>query len=110
MIETILDFLGKLYGIPGYLLVVVSCVALGYVLKAWPKFPNAAIPAVSMLWGACFNVLLMDGEPNGVSHRKWIAQNLLVGVVAGVAACILYVHPIAEIGGEGTVVAQHVEN
>lgn len=89
------EMLGKLNGAPGYVLVFVSCIALGYVLRNVKRFPNDGIPVAIMLWGGMFNMLIAHDEP--IALRIWIARNLILGVIIGVAAWLIHKYGISKL-------------
>lgn len=84
------DFLGQLYGLPGYVLVCLSCIVVGYLLKLWPKFPNAAIPLVCVLWGVIFNPLIAPFSATHSPLRIWLVTHMLVGTVVGLIAWLIH--------------------
>jgi hypothetical protein len=84
------DLLGKLYGLPGALLVLLTCLVVGYVLRVWKAFPNAAIPVVVVLWGPVFNMLIADPKADTFPLRIWLVKNFLVGIVLGGAAWLVH--------------------
>jgi hypothetical protein len=93
-VDTILQqavaLLGKLYGLPGGLLVLVSCLTVGYALRMWKWFPNQGIPVVVVLWGPVFNMLIADPLADTFPIRIWLVKNFLVGVVIGGAAWLIH--------------------
>lgn len=84
------DLLGKLYGIPGGVLVLISCLVIGYVLRVIRRFPNSAIPLVVILWGPVFNMLIADPKADTFPLRLWLVKNFLVGVVLGGVAWTIH--------------------
>lgn len=99
-IETLLDqaakALNQLYGLPAGLLVLVSCIVVGYVLRLVKRFPNDGIPVVVILWGGAFLPLLADIESE-MPWRVWFVKNLLVGLTIGLAAWLLHNKVISKI-------------
>jgi hypothetical protein len=85
-LKDILELLHSLYGLPGYVLVFVSCIGFGYLAKAAKFVPNDKIPLLIFLWGTIWNLLLADTREPGSSLRLWIARNLIIGfIIAGLA-------------------------
>ena len=83
-LEQVTDLLGKLYGIPGYVLVFISCIVVGYVFRVVKTFPNSAIPYVAILWGPVFNMVIADPNADDLPIRIWLVKNFLVGfIIAG---------------------------
>lgn len=81
------QLLGKLNGLPGYMLVLLSCFAVGFIIKRWAKrIPNESIPTVVALWGAVFNSVIADPCADTVPFRIWLVKNALVGFIIGVIA------------------------
>ena len=91
-LESAQTWLSKLYGLPGSVLVLVSCIFFGYVLKLLPKrwFPNAGIPVAVILWGCAFNMLMADPCADALPIRVWIVKNFLIGLIIGVAAWLVH--------------------
>lgn len=85
-LKEIFDLLHTLYGLPGYVLVYLSCIAFGYLAKAVKFVPNDKIPLLIFLWGTVWNLLLADAKAPDASLRLWVARNLMIGfLIAGVA-------------------------
>ena len=85
-------WLSKLYGLPGGMLVLLSCIAFGYLLKFVPKkwFPNAGISVAVILWGCAFNMLIADPRADALPIRIWVVKNLLIGLIIGVVAWMVH--------------------
>lgn len=90
MVGQLVDLLGMLYGVPGYVLVCLSCIVVGYMFKLYPKFPNDAIPAVCVLWGMILNPLIAVAPQVNTSPRVWLVTHTLVGMIVGGAAWFLH--------------------
>jgi hypothetical protein len=86
----LVSWLGKLYGLPGYVLVALSCIVLGYILRAARSFPNGAIPLACVLWAATLTPILSDATPAGVSHTEWRLRCALIGMVVGFCAWVFH--------------------
>lgn len=82
------EMLGKLNGAPSLLLILFSCIGVGYGLRWIKRFPNNAIPIVVILWGGLFNLLIADTA--SIALRIWLGRNLLVGLIVGVASWALH--------------------
>lgn len=82
------EMLGKLNGAPGYVLVFISCIAIGYVLRNVKQFPNGGIPVAIALWGGLFTVMVAEDAP--IPLRIWIFRNAAFGVSIGVAAWLFH--------------------
>ena len=91
-LESAQAWLSKLYGLPGGMLVLISCIAFGYLLKFVPKqwFPNQGIPLAVILWGCTFNMLIADPRADSLPIRIWVVKNLLIGLIIGVAAWMVH--------------------
>lgn len=83
MIKDFTDAMGSLYGAPGYVIVFLSTIVFGYVLRAIKRFPNAGIPVAVVLWGAVCNIMLADVYSPPASLRLWLTKNLLIGFIIG---------------------------
>lgn len=94
-LESAQSILSKLYGLPGGVLVLLSCIAVGYVLRLWKWFPDKAIPVVAIIWGPIFNTLLADPKSDDLPLRVWICKNVLVGLLIGVIAWVVHNKVIA---------------
>lgn len=81
--------LNKLDGLPAAMLVLLSCLVVGYCLRFWKKFPNEGIPVAVILWGGAFNPLLADLNSQ-MGWRIWFVKNLLVGLVIGFLAWLVH--------------------
>ena len=76
-------YIDLFYGLPGYVIVIIVCLCVGYGLKAIKAFPNKAIPLVCILIGGGLNMLLRGDEPAGMRHRIWMVENMALGIVVG---------------------------
>lgn len=89
ILETVTDYLQKLEGAPAVLLVVLSAIVLGYVLKRFKSFPNDAIPIVVILWGGVVYPLIADAN-NDLTLRVWLVRNVAIGLITGFVAWIFH--------------------
>lgn len=86
IVNVLTELFGSLYGLPGYVIVGLSCIVVGYTLKLYRPFPNAAIPVVCICWGMIMNPLIAVAPTKGVPWRIWLVTNTLVGMIVGFAA------------------------
>lgn len=84
--KTIFDQLTGIQSWPTVGLVFALCIIVGYCFKFWPKFPNAAIPAIVIIVGATINLLLAGQEPSGIPNTVWHTKQFIVGLIVGFAA------------------------
>ena len=91
------NVLEQLYALPSPLLVGLSCIVIGYMLKRFQRFPNDAIPLVVILWGAFFTLLLSGNCPPELSVGQWRVKNAIVGLIIGFAAWGLHYFIIAKL-------------
>lgn len=89
-IDQAINALNKLYGLPAAALVLLSCVAVGYVLRFIKRFPNDGIPVAVILWGAVAMSLVADSRAANMSLRVWIVRNVLVGLGIGFGAWVTH--------------------
>lgn len=89
-LESIVEFLGKLGGLPGFALVFLFCIGAIKALRSAPRFPNDAIWMAAMLMGMVLNGLIADPYADGFSLRVWLMKNALFGGVIGFIAVIAY--------------------
>ena len=80
------DQLDKLAGLPSTMLVLITCLGIGWLLKAWKKFPNAAIPVVVILWSIVFNFCTMRQNVEARPVLEWRARNVMIGFAIGLVA------------------------
>lgn len=85
-IEDISQFLGKLWGLPGYVLVLLFAAVSCRVLRNIKSFPNDGIPVVAVLIGMVLNGLIADPASDSLSYRQWIVKNAVVGGIIGYIA------------------------
>jgi uncharacterized integral membrane protein len=93
-LDTTVNFLNKLDGLPATAVVLLSCIVIGYILKCIKAFPNSGIPVAVILWGGAFNPLLADLNSE-MGWRVWFVKNLLVGLVLGFVAWLVHNQVIA---------------
>jgi hypothetical protein len=90
-LDQVVDLLDRLNGLPAIALVLISCLALGYVLRLVRRFPNDAIPLAVILWGMAAMPLLSDFRTSGIqSLRIWLVRNVVLGLVVGFAAWAIH--------------------
>ncbi len=89
------QLLGKIYGLPSVMLVFLSCIGVGFVIKRWFKWiPNDAIPAIVPLWGMGFMLLIADSKTDALPFRIWLGKNALVGFIVGIIAILVHRYAI----------------
>ncbi len=88
--EQTFDAVHSLYGLPGYALVLLTCIIVGYIMKIMKWFPNEKIPAVVIAWGIVFNLLSADTRDASVPVRLYIVKNLLIGMIIGFIAWLIH--------------------
>lgn len=95
-INTALDWIKQLEALPAGALTVLVCIALGYILKFVPEFPNARIPLVALVFGGLYYSLtvpyspanplaLAEGTPVEIRVR-----NFGIGLILGAAAWLIH--------------------
>lgn len=89
-IDKAVSWLNQLYGLPAGLLVLCTCIVVGYGLKFWKAFPNQAIPLVVILFGGLMMSLIADSRTTSQPLRVWIVRNIGVGLILGTVAWIIH--------------------
>lgn len=89
-IDQAIGWLNQLYGLPAAALVLISCLAVGYVLRFIKRFPNDGIPVAVVLWGAVAMTLVADSRATSMSLRVWIVRNVLVGLAIGFISWLVH--------------------
>lgn len=89
-LETAVDLLNRLYGLPMGLLIIASCIVFGYVLKSIRSFPNDGIPVAVILWGIAFSLLTADPCSDDLPLRIWLAKYFCIGAILGFVAWMLH--------------------
>lgn len=89
ILETITDYLQKLEGAPAVVLVCLSGLVLGFILKRLKNFPNNGIPICVILWGGIVYPLIADAN-NDLTLRVWLIRNLMIGVITGFLTWLLH--------------------
>lgn len=95
-INTALDWIKQLENLPPGAETVVVCIALGYVLKFVPEFPNARIPLVNLIFGGlyyCLTVPYSPANPLVVAEGMPLGarvRNFGIGLVLGAAAWLIH--------------------
>lgn len=84
------DQLAKIQSWPAVGLVFALSIVVGYCFKFWPKFPNAAIPALVIIVGATINLLLAGQEPQGIPGTIWHTRQFIVGLIVGFLAWLAH--------------------
>lgn len=104
-VQSLSEFLQKLYGLPAPVLIVASCFVLGFLLKRVPKFPNAAIPWIVVLTGMILNPLIASSQDNLFEDlpRVWQIKCTLIGGLYGFAEWVFHNQIVKRVfGNDGT--------
>jgi hypothetical protein len=88
-LDSAVDLLNKLYGLPAIAIVMLGCLALGYLLRFIKAFPNDAIPVVCILFGAVLLPTLADAR-GPMPLRIWLVKNAMLGLIVGCLAWITH--------------------
>ncbi len=80
------QWMDKLTGAPGWVLVGIGCLAIGLTLKKIKAFPNQAIPLVLILIGILGSIFLAAEEPKGMGHRSWVTRQAFIGLIIAFTA------------------------
>ncbi len=86
MLETLNETLNYVLGLKDQGLVFVVCIALGYVLKITPVFPNTYIPHAVILFGAGLNPCIVGRGSVSPDINNPLAVLIVQGFVLGVIA------------------------
>lgn len=87
-LKTILEWNAALMNLPLGALVVVACIAVGYLLKIWPGFENRWIPPAVVCAGVFF--FTMTAERTADPVRVWLFKNIIFGLVCGALAWLIH--------------------
>ncbi len=70
--------------------VFCSCIVVGYVFRSIKTFPNSAIPAIVVCWGALANTIMSNehGHNLTLNQEKFLAG--MIGMIAGLAAWLVH--------------------
>jgi ribose/xylose/arabinose/galactoside ABC-type transport system permease subunit len=85
---TLLNFDAWLQSLPTGALLVVACLALGYVLKWLPWVENRFIPVLVVVAGMVMALLL--AERGDLPLRAWVVRHLILGLVSGCVAWLVH--------------------
>lgn len=88
-LDSITAMLGKLYGLPSGMLVLLTCLIVGYILKKFESFPNDGIPVCVILWGGLFFPVMCEFDGK-TPLRIWILRNVFIGLVIGFLAWLFH--------------------
>lgn len=89
-LESIVEWLGKLGGMPGYMLVFLLCIGFTKGLRSLPKFPNGGVWLSILLFGSVLNSVIADPMADSLTLRVWLVKNATVGGIVGCAALVAY--------------------
>ena len=96
-IQQAVGALAQLQALPAPLLVGLTCIVVGYVLKRSKWFPNDGIPLLVVVWGAFFTLFLSGNCPPDLSLRQWRCKNALIGLVVGFAAWTFHYYMLSKL-------------
>lgn len=82
--------LGKLWGLPSYMLVLMVCLIAGFALKRSKWFPNEGIPLAVIGTGALLMALIADPRADTLPLRVWLVKNVAFGAIIGGIAWALH--------------------
>ena len=82
-IDSWLSWLDKLQGLSAVALVMLGCLAIGYILRFIKSFPNTAIPLVVVISGAVGMMLMATGRATTMPTHVWVVRNFMVGLIVG---------------------------
>lgn len=86
----LVKFLGSLYGLPGYVLVALSCAVVGYLCRFCKRCPNDYIPFFVVGWAMVFNPLISAAPAKDSTWRIWLVTHVLIGMVVGLVAWLAH--------------------
>jgi hypothetical protein len=89
-LDPLLAWLDKLQGLPAAGLAMVSCLAVGYILRYVKFFPNDGIPVAVTFWGAIAMMFLADPRATTMAPHVWIVRNFCIGLVLGAGSWLLH--------------------
>lgn len=95
-LKTALAWIQQLETLPAGALTILVCIAIGYILKFVPEFPNARIPLVNLIFAGfyySFTVPYTPANPLIVPEGTPIAarlRNFGIGLVLGAVAWIIH--------------------
>jgi uncharacterized membrane protein YsdA (DUF1294 family) len=82
----ILKWVTDLYGLPASVLVGLSSIVFGYMLRAAKWFKNDNIPLACSAWCMFFTVMLGDYTRGGEAVWRQAGKQMLVGMIVGFGA------------------------
>ena len=88
--DSVFSQLVKIHSWPSVGMVFGIIIAVGYLLKFWPTFPNRAIPLVIIILGAGLMMLLADVTPVGIPARIWHTKNAVTGILIACLAWLIH--------------------
>lgn len=101
-LDKVLEWNDQLLGLPALPLVVVGCIAFGYLLKAWPQFDNRKIPSwvvmagIVLYFGITIRSILDEVRDaktvaeNAVFMIGWSFRTAVLGLIAGFVAIAVH--------------------
>ena len=88
--QTIIEINAQLYGAPSGVLVAAFAIALGYLLKTVPVFPNRYIPLVVVGFCTIAFMLIAPAKAAESTTRIWLVRNFIIGFIIGFAAWMFH--------------------
>lgn len=86
MNEWLAKLVDWLYQAPGWFVVCIFSIVVGYALRAIPSFPNGGIPLFIIAIASIGNMFIAGEEPKGVGHTAWMARSFCIGAICGFLA------------------------
>jgi hypothetical protein len=88
--KEVTEIVSSLYTAPAYILVGLSAIVFGYLLRPIKRFPNDGIPVACVLWSIGFTLATMPQCPTGVGRISWRATNIMIGIIVGFGAWVFH--------------------
>lgn len=92
--QALIDRLGLL---SSSMLVLLSCLVLGYLLKTVKRFPNDGIPLAVVMWGILFSFCTAPSKPENIANLAWRMRNVMLGLIIGYASWVLHYYLLSRL-------------
>ena len=89
-INSWLTWLDKIQGLSAVALVMLACLAVGYIFRFIKSFPNNAIPIVVVLFGSVAMMLMATGRETTMPMHVWVVRNFVVGLIIGALSWLVH--------------------
>jgi hypothetical protein len=89
-LDTVAGALGKLNGMPGYMLIFILCIGVTKGLRSLARFPNGGVWLSILLFGAVLNSLIADPTADNLGFRVWLVKNAVFGGIVGFVSLMAY--------------------